>query len=51
MLALLDILISLAFIYGLFSVLVSAATELLMTVWSQRARTLWMAVRWLLPGD
>lgn len=51
MLALLDILISLAFIYGLFSVLVSAATELLMTIWSQRARTLWMAVRWLLPGD
>jgi hypothetical protein len=51
MLALLDILISLAFIYGLFSVLVSAATELIMTVWSQRARTLWMAVRWLLPGD
>jgi|GEM_PF-921458 len=51
MLALLDILISLAFIYGLFSVLVSAATELVMTVWSQRARTLWMAVRWLLPGD
>lgn len=51
MLAVLDVFISLAFIFGLFSVLVSAATELLMTVWSQRGRTLWRAVRSLLASD
>jgi hypothetical protein len=51
MLAVLDILISLAFIYGLFSVLVSAATELLLTMWSQRAKTLWRALQGLLPLD
>jgi hypothetical protein len=51
MLAILDVLIGLVFIYGLFSVLVSAATELILTIWSQRGKTLWMAVRGLLPGD
>ncbi len=51
MLAILDVLIGLIFIYGLFSVLVSAATELLLTVWSQRGKTLWMAVQGLLPAD
>jgi hypothetical protein len=51
MLAILDVLIGLVFIYGLFSVLVSAATELLLTIWSQRGKTLWMAVKGMLPAD
>ena len=51
MLAILDVLIGLVFIYGLFSVLVSAATELILTIWSQRGKTLWMAVKGMLPAD
>jgi hypothetical protein len=50
MLAIIEVLIGLAFIYGLFSVLVSAATELLLAVWSQRGRVLWGSVQGLLPG-
>lgn len=51
MLAVLDVFISLAFIFGMFSVLVSAATELIMAIWSQRGRTLWRAIRSLLGND
>jgi hypothetical protein len=50
MLAIIEVLIGLAFIYGLFSVLVSAATELLLAIWSQRGRILWGSVQTLLPG-
>lgn len=49
--AFLEVIISLAFIFGIFSVLVSAASELIMSMWAQRGRTLWHAIRGLLPGD
>lgn len=51
MIAVLDVLVGLCFVFGLFSLLVSAATEVLMTLWAQRARTLVQAIRGLLPGD
>lgn len=51
MIAVLDVLVGLCFVFGLFSLLVSAATEVLMTLWAQRARTLVKAIRGLLPGD
>jgi predicted lysophospholipase L1 biosynthesis ABC-type transport system permease subunit len=51
MLAVLDVFIGLTFVYGMFSLLVSSATELVMTMISQRGRTLWRAISGMMPGD